>query len=585
MSRGPRLSCWMVVACALLPGPLLARQRIPATYVVLELDPDGVPTPVFVSDVDLAVAPPSVAEPRWQLAAAAADGEWVAARLLDPDGRVLHRALERRERWIRGEHRGAETEGGWEIEAHFLRAGRSAVALRLPRLAGARLEVAGPVAAVYDLDALRSGAATLRLGRTGARSRVISVETPQADPANRVDLLVLGDGYRSDQRSLFDVHAAALLGSFFGVSPYEEYANFLNVVTGFVPSAQAGADHPPYLASCPPNDDPTCCADPAALGDPLAGTYVDTAFDARFCSYNIHRLLVVDTAAVLAAAGAYPDWDRILVQVNDTTYGGSGGQISVLSAHAQAPLIGVHEYGHSFTGLADEYDSAFPGYPPCSDFSGPACEANVTDQTALASIKWEPWIPPGTPIPTPENAGYGNVVGLFEGARYRATGMYRPRDTACNMHYLYPYFCEVCRQEYVLRLYRGGWGEPASGIDAIEPGSESPAPGSVSIAATGRVFAAAVLDPAGGPSQQASWRVDGALQPGANQRWFFFDPTASGPYTLELRVEDPTAFVHPDLAGGLLRTTRTWTVAVGPDVIFVDGFASGDTTSWSASAP
>lgn len=88
-----------------------------------------------------------------------------------------------------------------------------------------------------------------------------------------------------------------------------------------------------------------------------------------------HRLVVVDDAAVLAAAAAVPNWDRILVLVNDITYGGSGGPLLGSSVHPQAPDIIRHEYGHSFTGLADEYDTPFPGFPACSDVSGRLADA------------------------------------------------------------------------------------------------------------------------------------------------------------------------------------------------------------------
>ena len=79
---------------------------------------------------------------------------------------------------------------------------------------------------------------------------------------------------------------------FFQATPYAEYKNFVNASSLFVASTESGADHPPYDAGC--TGQLTCCADPDALIDPLAGTYVDTAFDARFCAFNIHRLLVVN---------------------------------------------------------------------------------------------------------------------------------------------------------------------------------------------------------------------------------------------------------------------------------------------------
>jgi hypothetical protein len=77
--------------------------------------------------------------------------------------------------------------------------------------------------------------------------------------------------------------------------------------------------------------------------DPLWGTFVTTAFDARLCTYNIHRLLVVDTIKVYTAAAAQPNWDKIILIVNDPTYGDSGGEISVISTHTFAAQIGQQE--------------------------------------------------------------------------------------------------------------------------------------------------------------------------------------------------------------------------------------------------
>ena len=119
--------------------------------------------------------------------------------------------------------------------------------------------------------------------------------------------------------------------------------------------------------------------------DPLRGTFVDTAFDGAYCSTNTHRQVTVSRPKVLAAAAASPDWDEILMVVNDTTYGGSGGSFSVVSTNVNAVDVARHEFGHTFSRLADEYTSPYPGFPACSDLAGPdACEANVTDQTSRA---------------------------------------------------------------------------------------------------------------------------------------------------------------------------------------------------------
>ena len=231
----------------------------------------------------------------------------------------------------------------------------------------------------------------------------------------------------------------------------------------FTPSAQSGADHPPYKADCNVYDY-KCCADSSAQYDPKAagsGTYVDTAFDSTFCgSPQIHRALISNTTKVLAAATAVPDWDRIMVLVNDPTYGGTGGGISTFSVNFWMIEVAQHEHGHSFTNLADEYDyGCSSGCYICQE---PNCQPNVTSVTVREQIKWNPWILSSTPIPTPEPNQYPispypffNTVGLFEGAQYTTTGVYRPQLN-CAMQSLGSPFCAICKQEYVLRLYRGG---------------------------------------------------------------------------------------------------------------------------------
>src|SRR5262249_12613300 len=156
---------------------------------------------------------------------------------------------------------------------------------------------------------------------------------------------------------------------FFSISPYAEYKNFFNVRVLFVPSAQSGADHP------------ACPSDPSTV-DPKKGQTADTAFDATYCGNGVVRGVTVNTAKVLAQAAVAPETDRIAVIVNDDEYGGSGGPVWVTSTHRQAFEIAQHENGHSFAGLTDEYTSAFPGFPKCSDVSGSRpCEPNATDQT------------------------------------------------------------------------------------------------------------------------------------------------------------------------------------------------------------
>jgi len=395
------------------------------------------------------------------------------------------------------------------------------------------------------------GGETIEL--TSTRSRSISqfavralplashaAETPRirgdaGNPANRLDILIMGDGYTSAETAKFDEDVQRITSQFFDIQPYKSYRSFVNVTTRFVASPQSGADHP-------------LCADGGF--DPKAGTSVNTAFDATYCSSGLQRLLTVNYAKVYAAAAAVPNWDVVMVVVNDSLYGGAGGSVCVVSTHAQAVGVAQHEFGHTFTGLADEYSTPYPSYPPCTDLSGAGtCEPNVTNQAARASIKWSPWINTSTTIPTlPPFSG----VGLFEGARYQSTGFFRPKNE-CLMGILGRPFCEVCAQAFVLRLYNG-W-KTGARVDLIE--NVTPSDANLSVSAGQAVpFSAEILNPDGGAAR-VRWLVDGAEA--SSSASFTLSP-AIGTHTVELRVTDPATFVNPQMAGGALTKTRTWAV-------------------------
>lgn len=535
----------------------------PAHYVVFTLDAHDQAQPVYYARVELADAPRYTTT-----TAASAEEQRIAWHAWKGGADLGARSVAIPS--LHGEFARDPEHGDGSIVAHDpARAERSFV-LRIPLDEADAVEFDGAgTPQRFELAALAAGANALPLA-----SRATAVQIAQAplggSPANRVDMLVIGDGYTSAQQALFNTDAMVLHDAFFNLTPYKEYQSFVNWTTGFVASNQSGADHPPYQAGCTTS---TCCADPEAQSDPFAGQFVDTAFSATFCPFQIHRLVTVDDGAVLAAASAYPDWDKIVVVVNDSVYGGSGGGISVTSTHPQAPQIVLHEYGHSFTGLADEYSSPYPGFPACSDISGGApCEANVTNQVVAAQVKWNSWFTPSNPIPTPPGT---SGVGLFQGARYLSSGMYRPVDTQCLMQFLGVPFCPVCRQEYVRTLYRGGWGVPAGGIDLIEPGSESPATATAVqyVPGTNQPFGVSLLQPSIG-SLDVHWYLDGNPIGGATSSSYVFSQPGATPssHTLEVRVKDATSFVSAAMAGGLLDHQRSWTIQVGSDVIFRNGF-------------
>lgn len=551
-----------------------------AHYVVFKLSATGDLIPQFYKQVLLAA--PVQGKTAEQLLALRRErrqgAEMLEFQLIDSSGHPVFQDAVWLPLWIRGEfHHEPQAGTAWDIDPHFFRDPEPVFVLRLPVIQGASLVFPGKPGQRFALDRM----ADLVAGapEPGLLSSTATPIGPTGNPANRVDMLVMGDGYRSAEATKFTTDATNLVNQFFSITPYAEYRNFVNVSLLFTPSAESEADHPPYESSCGPGDDPTCCSDSKMQADSRKGQFVSTVFNGRYCAFQIHRLAVVDNSLVYMAAASVPDWDVILVLLNDPTYGGSGGAIPVSSTHPQATDIARHEYGHSFTLLADEYETPFPGYPLCSDIFGPACEPNVTDHTMRELIKWLPWIPAAVPVPTPESNPYLTGEGLFEGARYRASGMYRHTHRECLMNLLGKPFGAVCRQAYVLRLYQGGWGNPSSGIELIEPGTASPISSTVNFF-TSRTFSIGVLRPIGGaPSVQ--WYVNRSAVAGATGSSFLFAPAALGTYEVAVRLRDTTPLVNAIMGGTIVETTRIW-IATRIDAasIFHDGFERGDTSAW-----
>jgi hypothetical protein len=332
-----------------------------------------------------------------------------------------------------------------------------------------------------------------------------------------------------------------------------------------VPSAQRGADRP----SCPKDRPPN--------GEDI-NLFVDTAFDATYCTSNIWRLLSVNTAKVLQAAAAFPDWDVILVVVQSPIRGGSGGSIAVTSLGANFAVtddvvdVMLHELGHSFGRLGDEYidANAAPNYAPCSDTNASLtdqCEPNVTDETRSNVIKWRRWFLPGTPIPSVNPPAGARDAGLWEGACYLANDMYRQCYSG-KMKDSSQAFCRVDAEAIVLRLYDGGWGSPASGIYTIEPGTRSPTALSLMVD-RGRTqrLQAKVLGPLQGGNLKVEWLVNGNVfvnttaVSGATVFYDFLEYDPGLTWTVTLRVTDQSSRIHSSMRS--VSTVQTsWTITV-----------------------
>jgi len=349
------------------------------------------------------------------------------------------------------------------------------------------------------------------------------------DPRNRINLVVLGDGYTADAASQAELTSAAraLLTTFFGTSPYRELREVFTAKLVHVVSAQSGATNG------------------------AAGGTRDTALRAAFNCGGIDRLLCVDGSVTLTiAAEHFPEFTLALVIVNDTKYGGSGGQFAVTSVHPDAKWVLVHETGHALGELADEYSTATPGYAPCDPVQD-CWEPNATVRTTRAAVKWLPWIDAATPVPTPAGAGHAGV-GLFEGARYLASGVYRPTEASCMMRALQQRYCRVCTEALItsllgrLSLLDGTTGPAAAATCAPLAWSVAPLPVDLGTASY-------------------HWTVDGAVRPETGPALTLeAGVLRRGAHQVAAAVEWSAATVRRDPAGAL-RATATWTTSVEVD--------------------
>lgn len=242
--------------------------------------------------------------------------------------------------------------------------------------------------------------------------------------SNRVDMIFIGDGYQSFEiDTTYAGHVTDTVDFFFnsGLNPFPRYQNFFNVHRVNVISNQSGAD------------------------DPVNGIFVDTALDATYNTGGTDRCLYfntskANTAVNAAISGTGIDVDMRLGAINSAKYGGCGGQWAVWSAENAAALdVSVHEVGHSFAKLADEYfynGDTWTGGEPSS--------VNITSDPALG--KWDRWLGYDDP-----DSDIG-VIDYYEGGRYYDFGLYRPSENSM-MRSLNRPFDAISRERFIDEIY------------------------------------------------------------------------------------------------------------------------------------
>jgi hypothetical protein len=295
---------------------------------------------------------------------------------------------------------------------------------------------------------------------------VIAIEH-NGDPAQKVDLLLLGDGFTAEETGIFIARARGLTEIFFATPPFRERRKDFNVWALAPAAGQSGVSRP------------------------STGLWRDSPFGATYDAFRSERyVLTYDNRNWRRIASSAP-YDFVEILTNSDTYGGGGiyGLYSTAAIHSEwAAYLFLHEFGHHFAGLADEYYTSSVSYEAATDNSEPY-EPNVTALLDPDKLKWKHRVSANTPLPTPwpkdvfeknslasqarrkqmraENVAESamnalfhdeqefvenlfssvpeqNTVGAFEGANYAARGYYRS-EMNCIMFSRTTDFCHVCR--------------------------------------------------------------------------------------------------------------------------------------------
>ena len=309
------------------------------------------------------------------------------------------------------------------------------------------------------------------------------------DPHSRVDVAILAEGYTSAEEGKFRADLARFVKIFLAQEPYASRKDSFNVYGVFKPSQESGCDEPSW------------------------GSFKNTALNVTFDSLGSERYVLTEDNRRLRDLAAHVPYDALLIMVNSPRYGGGGIYnlyCTFTTDNYWSTYVFLHEFGHSFAGLADEYYTSSVAY---TEFFAKGVEPSPPNVTALldpAHLKWAALVTPGAAIPTPwekadfdamdlayqkvredlnakiaaakragaprpeveklqdesdrlsrEHATKVNAylaksaflghVGAFEGAGYASRGLYRPMVDCLMFTKGAKPFCKVC-QEAVVRV-------------------------------------------------------------------------------------------------------------------------------------
>jgi len=199
------------------------------------------------------------------------------------------------------------------------------------------------------------------------------------DPGNKVDITLIAEGYSSEEYEKFAKDVKKYTDLMFTVAPYKSYRKSFNITGAFVPSMSSGVD------------------------EPTKQVYRNTAVDASFNAFDTPRYLLTENLWACHDIAAAVPTDIFIIMVNSTRYGGGGiynfYSITTID-HELSDHVFLHEFGHAFAGLADEYYTSQVAY---TDFYPKGLEPQEPNITALlnpGNVKWKKYVSKGVALPT-----------------------------------------------------------------------------------------------------------------------------------------------------------------------------------------
>lgn len=243
-------------------------------------------------------------------------------------------------------------------------------------------------------------------------------------PAKHADIVILPEGYTQQELGTFVKDCDEFADALFSKQPYKKNKNKFNIRGILAPSKESGSDIPGK------------------------DQWRETILNSSFFTFDLeHYCMTTDNKSVRDLAANAP-YDQIYILINSEKYGGGAiyNHYSVsVNSSPYASRIFLHEFGHGFAALGDEYYDSEVTYNEFYPLDREPWESNLTTLEKFES-KWKEMVPDSVPVPTPNKKKFEDVTGVFEGGGYVSKGVYRPAYNCIMNDIRYKGFCEVCKK-------------------------------------------------------------------------------------------------------------------------------------------